>query len=108
MKNRPLYSLDKKKNRNRQPKSGKIKVSGRILVESKANLMSAVPVKVELAPKYAGTAATMKGAMRTAPKRREGSHAKTFFLDVWKVSGEIITQSTVAIVVPTKTTALKE
>ena len=43
-KNRPLYSCDKKKNRNRA-KSGKLIEVGTILVESKAELMSEIAVE---------------------------------------------------------------
>jgi hypothetical protein len=64
---RPLYSLDKKKNNTRTANSGTTISRGIILVESKADLMSAVPVNAELAFKYAGTAFARKGETRIKP-----------------------------------------
>jgi len=46
--NRPLYSFDRKKNRNVQTKSGNIRVRGSILVDRMAELIAEISMNEEL------------------------------------------------------------
>src|SRR3990170_125715 len=71
VKNLPLYSLENKKKRITQAKSGSTISKGSTLVESNAARISETPpVNVsELAPRYAGTASIRKGEMTIGPRK---------------------------------------
>jgi hypothetical protein len=66
--NRPLYSFDKKKNKNVQAKSANTTSRETSLVDIIAELMAEMVLNDELALKYAGIALARKGATRTAPR----------------------------------------
>ena len=66
-KNRPLYFFDNKKYGKRQAKSANTIFIESTRVAINARLIKAVPMNVELAVKYAGTALARKGETRMAP-----------------------------------------
>ena len=106
----PLYFLENKKKKITQAKRGIIHSRGSTLVESSASRMpDTPPVNVSpLAPTYAGATSTKNGETRMAPRKIGKSQMRRCVFDAPTFLEKIETKITVANVIPTNITALKE